>query len=306
MASPHTNLAVADLTRAIARFADGFSIEAIRPSAQEIAALGEIIPQGTQVYVGAVSGRPMAEQVDAAIGLQAAGFAPIPHLAAREFATVAEVDDFLARLTGEAGVERLLVIAGDRDRPAGELVAAIDVIDGALLRRHRIVEIGLAGYPDGHPRISADELDRALVEKIDAAGSIGVMIHLVTQFCFDPQVLLAWLGRLRDYGLEHRVRIGLAGPTSLATLTRYARRCGVRLSLQNFARHAGLAHGLFRMWAPDEFVRSVTEHDGHVGVIKPHFFSFGGLLQTARWARAVAQGWITLEPGQGFEVRSSG
>jgi methylenetetrahydrofolate reductase (NADPH) len=295
------NLVDADLTRAIARLVDGFSLEATRPSGAEIAALAESAPCGAQVYVSAVTGRPRREQIDAAVRLRAARFEPIPHLAARDFASVAEVDDFLAELTGEAGVTRLLVIAGDRDRPAGELTAAIDVIDGALLRRHRIVEIGLATYPDGHPRIAQDALDRALMEKIDAAESVGVSVHLLTQFCFRPEVLLAWIGRLRDFGLEHRLRIGLAGPTSLATLARYARRCGVRVSLQSFARHAGLAHRLFRMWTPDEFVRAVAAHGGHLGEIKPHFFSFGGLLQTARWASAVAQGRITLA-GDGFQA----
>jgi methylenetetrahydrofolate reductase (NADPH) len=299
-------LADVDLVRAIARFAQGFSLEATRPSAQEIAALTQVVPRGTQVYVSAVTGRPHREQIDAAIRLRAAGFEPIPHLAARDFASIAQVDDFLAELTGAAGVERLLVIAGDRDRPAGELAGAIDVIDGALLRRRGIVEIGLAAYPDGHPRIPHDDLERALIEKVDAAESTGLAIHLVTQFCFDPGVLLAWLGRLRDFGFEHRLHIGLAGPTSLATLTRYARRCGVRLSLQNFVRHAGLASQLFRMWAPEEFVRSVAEHKGQLGEIKPHFFSFGGLLQTARWASAVAQGQITLKAGAGFNVKPSG
>ena len=40
--------------------------------------------------------------------------------------------------------------------------------------------------------------------------------------------IVAWISRLRDFGLEQPVRIGLAGPTNLATLLRYARRCGVR------------------------------------------------------------------------------
>ena len=37
-------------------------------------------------------------------------------------------------------------------------------------------------------------------------------------------------------------------------------------------------------------------------MIAPHFFSFGGLLRTARWAEAVAQRRIALEAGDGFRV----
>ena len=42
--------------------------------------------------------------------------------------------------------------------------------------------------------------------------------------------------------------------------------------------------------------------DNHLGEIAPHFFSFGGLLRTARWAAAVAQRRIALEGGEGFRV----
>jgi hypothetical protein len=40
----------------------------------------------------------------------------------------------------------------------------------------------------------------------------------------------------------------------------------------------------------------------HLGEIALHFFSFGGLARTARWAEAVAQGRIALEGGEGFRV----
>ena len=297
-----------DPAHAIATFVRDFSLEATRPSAQEVAALAEIAPAGTRVYVSAVPTRPAQESIEAAIRLRDAGFEPVPHLAVRDFATVALIDDFLARMTGEAGVQRVLVIAGDRDQPAGEFGAAIDVIDGALLRRRGIVEIGLAGYPDGHPRISQQDLDRALMEKIEAVESIGLSIHIVTQFCFHPAATIAWLEKLRDFGVEHPVRIGLAGPTSLASLMRYASRCGVQATAHSLARHAGLARQLFAMWTPDTLVRALAEarSEGHLGELKPHFFSFGGLLPTARWAQAVAQGRLTLAADQGFRIMPTG
>jgi hypothetical protein len=40
----------------------------------------------------------------------------------------------------------------------------------------------------------------------------------------------------------------------------------------------------------------------HLADIAPHFFSFGGLLRTARWAEAVAQRRIALESDGGFRV----
>jgi methylenetetrahydrofolate reductase (NADH) len=294
----------ADPLEAIADFMAGFSLEATRPSADEVAALADVAPASTSVYVSAVPTRPAHEAIDAATRLRKAGFEPVPHLAARGFASAPALDDFLARLSGEAGVVCLLIIAGDHEEPAGDFHSALEVIDGGALQRYGIREIGIAGYPDGHPRIPQQDLDRALADKVRSAESTGMAVHIVSQFCFDAQAIVQWITRLRDFGLEHPVRIGFAGPTNLATLLRYAKRCGVRASAQSLARQAGLLRQLFAMSAPDALVRALAQARAqlHLGEIAPHFFSFGGLLGTARWAEAVAQRRIALEAGGGFRV----
>jgi methylenetetrahydrofolate reductase (NADPH) len=288
----------------IAAFTRGFSLEATRPTDDDVDALAAIAPAGTRVYLSAVPTRPPDEAIIAAALLRKAGFEPVPHLAVRNFASAHALDEFLARARGEAGVRRLLVIAGDRDQPAGAFRSAIEVIDGGALQRHGIMEIGIAGYPDGHPRISQQDLDRALADKITAAETTGIAVHIVTQFCFDAGAILKWIGRLRAFGVEHPVRVGLAGPTNLATLLRYARRCGVRASAQGLARQAGLVRQLFALSAPDALVRALSEAraERHLGEIAPHFFSFGGLARTARWAQAVAERRIAIEAGEGFRV----
>ena len=292
-----------DPVDAIVDFVRGFSLEATRPSAEDIAVLAAVARPGTRVYVSALPTRPAQDAIEAVASLRAAGFEPVPHLAVRNFATARELDDFLARV-GEAGVRRVLVIAGDRDQPSGDFRSSIEVIDGGALQRHGIVEIGIAGYPDGHPRISEQDLERSLAEKIHVAETTGMAVHIVTQFCFDAPTVLKWIGRLRDFGVEHPVRVGLPGPTNLATLLRYARRCGVRASAQGLARQAGLVRQLFAMSTPDVLVRAIAEARAHkhLGEIAPHFFSFGGLAQAARWAAAVAEHRIALEPSAGFRV----
>jgi methylenetetrahydrofolate reductase (NADPH) len=301
--SSRTGLAAHD-RGAIADFVSGYSLEATRPTDEEVAALAGVAPAGTRVYVSAVATRPPQEVIESAIRLRAGGFNPVPHLAVRMFASAAQLDDLLARLHGEAGVERLLVIAGDRDQPAGAFRSAIEVIDGGALQRHGIREVGIAGYPEGHPRISQQDLDRALMDKIAAAEGTGIAVHIVTQFCFDAAAILRWISRLRDFGLEHPVRVGLAGPTNLAALLRYARRCGVRASAQGLARQSGLVRQLFAMSAPDALVEALAQAhaEAHLGVVKPHFFAFGGMVRTARWASAVAERRITFDGGQGFRV----
>jgi methylenetetrahydrofolate reductase (NADPH) len=96
------------------------------------------------------------------------------------------------------------------------------------------------------------------------------------------------------------VRIGLAGPATLAGLMRYARICGVTASIQGLARHAGLAKHAFGMIAPDTLLRPLAQ--AGLGDVAPHIFSFGGLATAARWIAAAAAGRILLDRADGFTV----
>jgi len=299
-ALPIPDQAPADAVARIAAFMAGFSVEATRPSDADVAALA-VLKRGTRIYLSAVPNRPADESVAAAVRLRAAGFEPVPHAAVRNFASVEALDDFLARLNGEAGVESVLVIAGDRDA-CGPFRSALDAIDSGVLRRRGIRGIGIAGYPEGHPRIGDQELSCALREKITAAEAIGLAVEIVTQFCFDARPILDFVARLRSFGFEHRLRIGLAGPTSLTSLMRYASRCGVRTSAQALARRSGLMRQMFAITTPDDLVCALA--DAAPAGIVPHFFSFGGIPATSRWARAAADGHIALEAGGGFRVKA--
>ena len=301
IALPIPDQVPADPVARIVRFMEEFSIEATRPSDADIVALAAL-KRGTRVYLSAVPNRPAAESVAAAVRLRAAGFEPVPHVAARNFGGVEALDEFLARLNGQAGVDNVLVIAGDRSE-SGPFRGALDVINSGLLRRHGIRRIGIAGYPEGHPRIGDDELNRALMQKIAAAEASGLAVEIVTQFCFDAQAILDLVARLRRLGLHHRLRIGLVGPTSLTSLMRYASRCGVRTSARALAKRSGLMRQMFATTTPDDLVRALAEA-APTGVV-PHFFSFGGIPATGRWARAVADGHFMLEADGGFRVEAS-
>lgn len=277
---------------------DNFSLEATRPSAADTAALAAL-RRGTRVYVSAVPNRPAQEVIAAAERLRAAGFEPVPHVAVRNFATEAALDEFLARLNDAADVRCALVIAGDRAE-CGAFRSAVEAIDSGVLGRRGIRTIGIAGYPAGHPRIGHEELNRALAAKIAAAEATGLSVEVVTQFCFDARAILDFIARLRAFGFDHRLRIGLAGPTSLAALLRYANRCGVHASVQALARRSGLVRQMFAMTAPDDLVHKLAE--AAPPGVSLHFFSFGGLPVCARWARAVADGRFALEGDGGFRI----
>jgi len=283
----------------IAAFMRDFSVEATRPSDADIAALAGVLPRGGRVCVSAVPHHPVDDSIDAAVRLRAVDFEPVPHIAVRNFANAAALDDFLARLHGEADVRRALVVAGDRVE-CGPFRRALDAIDSGVFRRRGFRSVSIAGYPQGHPRIGDDELLRAIAEKIATAEATGLTVEIVTQFCFEAPAILDYVKRLRAFGFEQPLRVGLVGPVSLAALMRYASRCGVRASAQGLAQRSGLIRQMFALTAPDDLIRALA--DAAPANVSAHFFSFGGLPATARWARAVTDGRIALQNGGGFTV----
>jgi methylenetetrahydrofolate reductase (NADPH) len=267
-------------------FAGHFSLEATRPNAAEIAALADVVPPATPIYFSAVPTITRQEVIAAAASLRKAGLEPIIHVAARRLASAADLQELLAGLRGDADVRRLLVIGGDVDTP-GAFADALAVIQKGRLRETGIEEIGIGAYPEGHPRIPAGRLESALDEKIAAATAQGLRVHIVSQFSFSPERILAWLRQVRASGIGKPIKIGMAGPTSVPALLRYARRCGVAASLRGLV--SGVASGLVGHVGPDRIIETLSAA-GDLGEVAPHYFSFGGTLETARYACEAAAG----------------
>ena len=277
-------------------FARTFSIEATRPNAGEIAALAELMPPRTPVYFSAVPTITPQELIAAAALLRKSGLEPVVHIAARRIHAAADLQNLLAGLHGEADVRRLLVIGGDVDI-AGPFPDALAVIQKGRLRETGIEEIGIGAYPEGHSRIPAGRLEAALDEKIAAAAAHGLGVHIVSQFSFSPESILGWLKKLRACGITKPVKVGMAGPTSMPALLRYARRCGVNASLRGLM--SGAAAGLIGNVGPDRIVEKLALA-GDLGDAAPHYFSFGGAVETARYAcstsRRLAAGHAMAQP----------
>lgn len=269
------------------KFAENFSLEATKPDAAEIAALAAILPPGTPVYLTAVPTVDPRAQIDAAAGLRKAGLEPIPHIAARRIAGAAQLSELLAGLRGEADVRRLLVIGGDVDT-SGPFIDALSVIQKGGLREAGIEEIGIGSYPEGHPRIPLRRLEAALDQKIAAARAAGLRVFIVSQFTFSPERVVTWLKQLRACGIAVPVKVGMAGPASVAGLLRYAKRCGVSASIRGLM--AGTGRGLIGHAGPDDILAALAAA-GDLNA-SPHYFSFGGAVETARYACEAAAGRI--------------
>ncbi|MBI2960865.1 MAG: methylenetetrahydrofolate reductase, partial [Betaproteobacteria bacterium] len=244
--------------------------------------------------------------VSAAAQLRAAGFKPVPHIAAREIAGEAFADDLLARLSAEAAVDQVLLIAGDASNPAGPYDSSAQFIAAGLLQRHGIRRIGLAGYPEGSPRLPAGRADALLVEKLSLAAQGGLDAYVVSQFCFEGETILAWLDRLKEEGIRAEIRVGLAGCASLKTLLGYALRCGVVASARALKSRAASITRLLSQVGPDQPLAVLAAGLGDAELsarVRLHFYPFGGVVATAKWLDAVREGrFVLAAEGSGFVV----
>ena len=246
--------------------------------------LRELFDPGTTVFVNHPGSVTHHDIVAACVRLRRAGFNPVPHIAARRVASFTQASDFVQRAAAEAGVTRALVIGGDPDQPVGPFPDAYDLLASRLLEHHGLREVLFAGYPEGHPRIAARTLDEALRAKLVLARGQGLEPSVVTQFGFDAEPIRRWIGALRAHDIFCPVRIGVAGPATVATLAKYAVRCGIGSSLRALARgHTAFARILAEA-GPDALIEAlVSGEDSAQPVDGLHLFTFGGVRRTAEW-----------------------
>jgi methylenetetrahydrofolate reductase (NADPH) len=273
----------------IAELASNGSIELALRERDRIAEAAALLPAGARVYVTALPKHSLTATLEGLRALRAAGLDPVPHVAARRIASRAELADFLDEAVQAHGVQRVLLIGGDEPRPGGPYPDALMLLRDGLLAEAGIREVGIVGYPEGHPRIPPAVLNAALHEKLAEIAAQGLGAYVVTQFSFVPARVVEYCAALARSAPAVSVYVGIAGPTDPAALLRYAQRCGVSASLRAL-RNLGV--GVVRIVShtdPHEQLLAVAHYcEGHdaCNVVGAHFFSFGGFLPTARWMNA--------------------
>jgi len=288
-----------DERRNIQALLAGASLELSSRDPSEIDACAEFLGPGAAVYISMPPGQTYHGTVALATRLRRAGLRPVPHVAARRIASRDALDEYLARAAGEAGVDSVLVIAGDNGRPSGPFDSSRALLETGLFQRHGIMRIGVAGYPEGHSKIAETDLETALAAKKVLARRAGLDLQVVTQFCFESGPVLAWAAKMKGHGLP--VHVGLAGPASLPRLLRFAMLCGIGKSVRALKAQPRAITRLVVEAGPEAVVRDIARPGG-APIAGVHFFCFGGLVRVARWLRAVREGRFELTPDGGFRV----
>lgn len=263
----------------------GWSLEATLPDAPEIGRLAGRMPAGTEIFLSALPRIPLARQIEAARAIRAAGFEPVPHLAARNFVSEAEVADLLE----ETQARKCLVIAGDLNAPRGPFADSLAILQCDALRGSGVREVAIGGYPEGHPYLGDHDAGLSLRRRIDMIRSLGCNASVTTQFCFDAEKILHWLTWLRGIDAQVPVSIGLAGPTEAAKLLKIALRCWVDLPMRSMRAAPQLLRGASAETLAGSLDAGLRPHH-ESGPVALHFYSFGGLERTATWATSHTPG----------------
>lgn len=124
------------------------------------------------------------------------GIPLVPHVVARNIEDKDQYKAILKTFSEISLIRSVLLLAGDRRNPAGPYGNSLDLIVGHELKEIGIDTVLFAGYPQGHPLISNEELTRYLGKKIDYAISRDLKVEVVTQLCGCVEKSAEWIKNL--------------------------------------------------------------------------------------------------------------
>jgi len=273
----------------------GYSIEVTPGQARKFPDFAQVegLNPGTSVNVTYLVGANIEESIDTCKRLVTGGMLPVAHVPARAFVSLAEVEDYLAQLSG-VGVEEVLILGGGSPQPVGELHESMQILESGLLQKYGFKTVGVAAHPEGHPDISEGDLLGALLRKAKWAQDEGVQLYYETQFCFQPEPIIEWEKNTRMALVNHlgsssnlpTVRLGVAGPAKISKLIQFGMMSGVGNSLSFLTKYSTNVFKLATKMGPEELIVGVSQHQHEEPdcMIKHlHFYPFGGLVSTLKW-----------------------
>ena len=241
--------------------------------------LGALQPN-TNVAVTCSPTKGVDETIELSEKLIAQGFQVIPHIAAKCVSGEKHLETIVKRLDA-LSVESIFVPGGDRHEPIGEFNNAYDLLKALQKSGHNIKNIGIAAHPEGHPDVNEKILMEALKKKKDLAD------YIVTQMCFDANILGNWLIQINQQGVHLPVWVGLPGVIERGRLLRTSLRIGVGDSLRFLRKKSQVAAELMKssIYNPDKLVASISEYPdiANTNLAGYHIFCFNQIEITEKW-----------------------
>ena len=248
------------------------------------------LPAGATVSVTASPAKGIEATVELSVRLAERGFSAVPHLSARMIRDRAHLRSLLASLAA-AGIRQVFVVGGDSEQP-GEFPDGLSLLRALAELGHPFTEVGIPGYPEGHPTIPDDRLLASLAEKQPFATS------MTTQLCFDAGAIRSWLLARRAAGISLPVTLGIPGVAELRRLIEISARIGVRDSRRFVSKNTGLVGRILRPggYRPDGLLADLAPLlvDPIADVRGLHLYTFNQVETTEEWRQAYLAGLAAL------------
>jgi methylenetetrahydrofolate reductase (NADPH) len=240
----------------------------------------EHVPRELTVTITSSPTRGTDATLELAERLVGEGYRVVPHLAARLVADRAHLANLLERLE-RLGLRDVFVVAGDVEQAAGPFEGAAALLAAMAELGHGLEQVGVTGYPESHSFISDDTTIQAMFDKVPYAT------YIVSQICFDAQVIGDWIHRVRARGVELPIYVGLPGPIEPVRLLRLSARIGLGESARFLRRHGSWIGRLTlpRAYRPESLLEDLAPHleAPENRVVGLHLFTFNELARLARW-----------------------
>jgi methylenetetrahydrofolate reductase (NADPH) len=174
--------------------------------------------------------------------------------------------------------------------PAGQFDSSIQMIETGLFDKMGFEHLHIAGHPEGNKDIDRDGssriVDQALLWKQDFSARTDAEMAIATQFAFDARSVTEWAERIQAAGVTIPVHVGVAGPTKLQTLIKFAIACGVGPSLKVLQKRAMDLSKLLIPYEPTEVVAGLADYKAknpNSLIDQIHVFPLGGINPSAEW-----------------------
>ena len=244
-----------------------------------------MLPTGTRVYITDVGVDPVAEIIRAAKMVTDMGYACVPHIPARRIESEGALESRLSGLVNEAGVDEILIIAGEADEQMGPYSETLAVLQTGLIDKLGIKHVAVGGHPEGNVAYDGRDVMQVLKDKIEFGEQSDAEFRITTQFGFDGDKFINWAKSVADAGIDAPIHLGVAGPAKITTLIKYAAMCGVGNSLNFFKKRTSAIAQLATKHSPEDVVDPIERAwAGGIGnIAQLHVFPFGGLQASADW-----------------------
>ncbi|MGO2111580.1 MAG: methylenetetrahydrofolate reductase [Pseudoclavibacter sp.] len=246
-----------------------------------------VLPAGTRVNVTFLGNENLEMRIAASKAVLELGFTPVPHVSARRLSSESELTEFLSALQEIGASKHVFSVGGDPAEPMGPYGSSLEVIQSGLLSQYGVEDVSIAGYPEGHPDISTEVLWRELEGKAASLREQNLTGVVLTQFGFDTDPVTSFVKGVRDRGIDFPIRIGTPGPAGIKRLLNFAKRFGIGANAMIVKKYGFSLTNLMGNAGPDKFIQQLGDEltlDPNAGEVGLHFYTFGGMTATAKWA----------------------